>query len=61
MTNSLRFKKFLVDLEQYIKDTKYKKIWRKLRRTLTNKEFKSSLNSSKKYIYVSIIRCKYNL
>jgi hypothetical protein len=41
------FQKFLVDLEQYIKDTKYEKIWRKLRRKLTNKEFKSSLNQSK--------------
>jgi hypothetical protein len=41
------FQKFLIDLEQYIKDTKYEKIWRKLRRKLTNKEFKSSLNPSK--------------
>jgi hypothetical protein len=41
------FRKFLIDLEQYIKDTKYEKIWRKLRRKLTNKEFKSSLNPSK--------------
>ncbi len=41
------FQKFLVDLEQYIRDTKYEKIWKKLRRTLTNKEFKSSLNPSK--------------
>lgn len=41
------FQKFLIDLEKYIRDTKYEKIWKKLRRKLTNKEFKSSLNSSK--------------
>lgn len=39
------FQKFLIELEKYIRETKYEKIWKKLRRKLTNKEFKSSLNS----------------
>lgn len=47
------FQKFLVDLEKYIRDTKYEKIWKKLRRKNTNKEFKSSLNPSK-----SIFTCQ---
>lgn len=41
------FQKFLVDLEKYIREKKYEKIWKKLRRKLTNKEFKSSLNPGK--------------
>jgi len=41
------FQKFLIDLENYVRKTKYEKIWKKLRRKLTNKEFKSSLNPSK--------------
>lgn len=41
------FKKFLIELEKYIKEHKFEKIFRKLKRSLKNKEFKSSLNSSK--------------
>ena len=41
------FKKFLIELENYIKDEKFEKIFRKLKWKLKNKEFKSSLNSSK--------------
>jgi len=40
------FAEFIKKLEAYLLIHKYPKIWKKLRRKLTNKEFRSSLNKS---------------
>ena len=45
-TKQYAFLKFIQDMESYILKNKFPKIWKKLRRKIINKEFRSSLNKS---------------